>query len=224
MPDRLRKRWCRRHKESTLRRYGLHLVSDDLSWTLDRYQAVPDGSYLDGYFQIWPMIAPVLPELIQRFRVSIPTPNTDLLVELQRHESVAVNLRLGDYLHPRNSRRQGVLSPDYYLRAIDRMRQERAHLRFFVFSDDIAMAMAWLSPLKLPLHYVDLRPSKTLLSDMYYMMHCRHIIVANSSYSWWSAMLNRHEDKMVIAPWQWVIHREWQPANQLIVPTSWIRL
>lgn len=52
------------------------------------------------------------------------------------------------------------------------------------------------------------------------MSLCNHNVVANSSFSWWGAWLNRHEDKIVIAPRKWMnVDRELD-----IIPQSWIKV
>ena len=50
---------------------------------------------------------------------------------------------------------------------------------------------------------------------------CKHHIIANSSFSWWGAWLNRNAEKIVIAPKQWFSG----DMNDVdLVPSNWLKL
>lgn len=67
---------------------------------------------------------------------------------------------------------------------------------------------------------MDWNKGKDSFRDMQLMSLCNHNVVANSSFSWWGAWLNRHEDKIVIAPRKWMnVDRELD-----IIPQSWIKV
>jgi hypothetical protein len=51
------------------------------------------------------------------------------------------------------------------------------------------------------------------------MSHCSHNIIANSSFSWWGAWLNKNEKKVVIAPANWF--KNGPRDLQDLIPKTW---
>ena len=74
--------------------------------------------------------------------------------------------------------------------------------------------------LKYPTIYVDINSSEKDYEDLRLMLHCKHFIIANSSFSWWGAWLSNNPNKIVCAPKRW-----FRSADEGdIVPKSWIRV
>lgn len=113
---------------------------------------------------------------------------------------VAVHVRRGDYVEDaRILSRHGICRRDYYEAAMNLLRVEAGECRFFVFSDDVDRVQEEFAGLQ-GLTYVR---GNSQEEDLHLMASCRHIVIANSTFSWWAAWLNRNQDKIVIAPLQW---------------------
>jgi hypothetical protein len=52
------------------------------------------------------------------------------------------------------------------------------------------------------------------------MRHCRHAVMANSSFSWWAAFLLQQSGSLVMAPRRWF---SWGSSPQLYGP-DWLLL
>lgn len=137
---------------------------------------------------------------------------------------VSVHVRRGDYLNPGTTEFHGILAEPYYRQAIGRVEAALGDgIDFFVFSDDAAAAEQVLNFLpKSRLNYVRGDPQRPW-EDMALMARCRHHVVANSSFSWWGAWLNRSLDKVVVAPRAWFAPAELKKLDTSdLYPPGWI--
>jgi len=56
--------------------------------------------------------------------------------------------------------------------------------------------------------------------NMYLMSLCDHFIIPASTFSWWSAWLGKHKDKIVIYPKVWFLDPAINTSD--LTPTNWI--
>lgn len=135
-------------------------------------------------------------------------------------QSVSVHIRRGDYVTDVNANYlMGVLPVDYYNKAIQLMSNKLTNPSFYFFSDDLD----WVKEniiVENPAFYVSGNPDYV---DLDLMKHCKHNIIANSTFSWWGAFLNRNPDKIVIAPDQWSAREDVNNNIKLQFP-NWIKL
>jgi hypothetical protein len=137
---------------------------------------------------------------------------------------VSVHVRRGDYLNPGTAEHHGILDEPYYRQAIGRIEAALGEgADFFVFSDDPATAEQVLNFLpKSRLNHAR-GDSERPWEDMALMALCRHHVIANSSFSWWGAWLNRLPDKVIVAPRAWFAPAELKQRNTAdLYPSGWI--
>lgn len=125
----------------------------------------------------------------------------------------SLHVRRGDYLslvhhHP-------PCDLDYYNNAIDEFSNDTL---FLVFSDDIN----WCKEVFTGDNFIFIENNYDYI-DLWLMSLCKNNIIANSSFSWWSAWLNKNENKKVIAPSKWFGHAKPYNTND-IIPSEWKKI
>jgi hypothetical protein len=97
---------------------------------------------------------------------------------------------------------------DYYRRAVDRIAQQAGNPQLFAFSDDPDWCSANLTRLGHPLTIVAPDAGRPAWEDLLLMSACDHHVIANSSFSWWGAWLDRRPQAMVVAPRRWTLGQD----------------
>ena len=107
---------------------------------------------------------------------------------------VSMHLRRTDYL--KFSGHYENLGDLYYQKALDNFPDAEI---FFIFSDDMAWCKQNLSSFNNLSVYIE---GQTDVEDLWLMTKMKGNIIANSTFSWWGAYLNR-DNPLVVAPSKW---------------------
>lgn len=202
-----------------------HRVAEARSFRFDESVARSPGNiYMVGFWQSEKYFKGI--EGLLRGELMLKQPpdkaNAAVLESIGRANSVSLHVRRGDYVSdPRARQLMGALPLEYYRRAIEMIRQVTRGPHFFVFSDDMAWVRANLQ-INEPVTYVTHNGANRDYEDLRLMTHCRHHIIANSSFSWWGAWLCSDPGKTVIAPETWFSDASWDASD--VLPESWIQL
>jgi hypothetical protein len=166
-----------------------------------RFAAISGSCFLQGYFHSENYfkgfevdirkafdLAPLVGEKARARAASMP------------ERSLAVHLRIGDFTQSQFSAVHGTLAPRYYRDAIALACEARGIERIYVFTDT-PEAIPSLMPEGVAYEAVTGNPAP---DDLWLMSQARHHIIANSTFSWWSAWFDDRPGKLVIAPRAWL--------------------
>jgi hypothetical protein len=191
------------------------------------FEALGPRTALFGYFQSERYFGSIAENLRDWFSPREPL-GSAAAAALKRIETsrlpVSVHVRRGDYLKSGTHEVHGILGEPYYREALAHLEAADGEgTELFVFSDDAAAAEQVLNFVpKSRLVHVHGDPERPW-EDMALMARCRHHVIANSSFSWWGAWLNRSPDKIVVAPRAWFTPAELKKLSTAdLYPPGWM--
>jgi hypothetical protein len=143
--------------------------------------------------------------------------------------TVSMHFRIGDYkkiqdYHP-------LATYNYYERALNYIRistssEKKLSIIYFCEDVDIDDVMIKINDLKQKFPDYSFTRGDNNIADweqMLLMSCCHHNIIANSSFSWWSAYFNSQQDKIVCYPSVWFGPSSHNDTKDLC-PPEWIRI
>lgn len=154
------------------------------------------------------------------------------------YKNISLHFRIGDYLAPAHRDAHPIQTIEYYKSAlryiIEQKRQYGTHklvtpLRVIYFCEeqDIKTVNHMINQLIIEFPILDFTRCNTELYDwqqMLAMSCCEHNIIANSSFSWWGAYLNRNPDKIVCYPKTWFGKALPNHDTRDLFPDGWVKI
>ncbi len=184
--------------------------------------------YIDGLWQNANYFIDVEQTIRSDLRINPPTDaaNQRMVEDIQRSQAVALHVRWFD--SPGSTDNQNI-STDYYKNAIALIEQRIDSPHYYLFSDNPEAASEKLALQDKKVTVVSHNQgNENAYADLWLMTECSHLILANSTFSWWAAWLNKRAEKGIITypfPTQngYIINIEsWSFPSQ--VPNTWIAL
>lgn len=160
-----------------------------------------DG-FLNGYWQSEQYFESVGSKI--REQICFQNTDTETIqnreTQIARSNSVSIHVRMGDYLQ-QSEIYGNICTKEYYQKAIQYISERVENPVFYVFSDEPEKAAEMLADYEF--YAITENSGVDSYKDMYLMSCCKHHIIANSTFSWWGAWLDKKPDKIVVTPSKW---------------------
>jgi len=161
------------------------------------YKKIPykNNLKLNGYFQSEKYFKHNREHILNLFSIDDVSKNyiDNKYSDILKHNTCSVHVRRGDYL--RYPEHHPICSLEYYNNSINQLPKDT---KFLFFSDDVV----WCENTFKGENFIFVNGNEDYI-DMWLMSLCKNNIIANSSFSWWGAWLNKNKNKTVIAPKEW---------------------
>ena len=181
---------------------------------------IPNNCLLDGYWQSELYFKDYANEIKKIFTFIDKSDEKNKLIinDINQNNSVSIHVRRGDFLLKQNNNHNTDLR-NYYLKAINESSKIYNNPKYFIFTDDPLWVRNNFN-LNCTYDIVDNNHGDKSYLDMYLMSLCKSNIIANSSFSWWSAWLNNRKDKIIYAPKNWF--KDKSICMNDLIPKTWI--
>lgn len=184
---------------------------------------------ITGYFQTWKYYQALKEKnLAPRISIEHPSPWFTKMGETLNAQGrvLGIHVRRGDYL---SNPEIGVLSCCYYRDCLKTLSDQGVVWdAIWIFSDDIPIAKQELGPLfsdQDKVYFVNPPPDSHAFESLALMSLSSALIIANSTFSWWAAILGNTQ-KVVVCPSKWFAlvtdPLDLYPPHWHKVPSAWL--
>ena len=109
----------------------------------------------------------------------------------------------------------------YYISAINHILGKYPKTQFYIFSDGKCDTLKnnLIESCSLSNDSIKVISGHSDIEDMYLISQCKHNIITNSTFSWWSAWININSNKIVCRP-----AKNLSNYNNIVYPEEWIKI
>ena len=191
----------------------------------------PCHKKLNGYFQSYKYFQQYQDRIVEVLNIEDTKHQVRSRMPLDYNNSVSLHFRIGDYkplqgFHP-------IMSIEYYKLALNTLMDDTGRTDWTVVyvceEKDLAIVEQSIQEIHedINMSSMTFQRLKGALEDweeMTVMSLCQHNIIANSTFSWWGAMLNQTSGHRVYYPCAWFGPDTRIPDVSELIPNEWTQI
>lgn len=183
--------------------------------------------YIDGYWQSEKYFSSIKEVIYNEFQLSTKVNEEVFTVGQALRESNSVSVHVRKFVND-SSKYSNNLNMDYYERSFQLIDEKIDDPTYYIFSEPNAIdgkLRAYFSN-KSCIFIDDVVSNLTTENEFYLMSKCNHYIIANSTFSWWSAWLGEQSSKksIVVAPKIFIDKGPSGWGFDGLIPDRWIKI
>ena len=166
--------------------------------------------YLSGYWQNEKYLKNILYNNLFKLNKSRIDYYTNKFSYLNQKDVLVIHVRGGDY-----KQLGWTLDSKYYSHAFKEF-DEHEKKKIFIITDN----QLYLDSMEIPFRYsvIDEFHDEASYENLFIFMCAKNLIIANSTFSWWGAFLNKNNPK-IVSPSPWI-----KSKNDIFIPENWIKI
>ena len=190
---------------------------------------IKNGMEVLGYFQSYKYFDEYSDDIKKIFGNITMSSGANKYLNNIHKSTCSISIHYRNYHDPLNGNKEvadilGQISIEYYKKALEIIHEKYPDADIYIFSNTIDTAKDLFKNYENTFFVSYDINEEYHADDMVLMSKCNHNIIANSSYSWWSAYLNSNPDKIVIAPKSWGNLLKGREDDNDLLPEDWIKL
>lgn len=210
------------HNKFRLRYFLKHFFYHEESFSFISEVFQKKALYFEGFWQSEKYFKDIADEIREEISLKENMSEHSQAIDKEISRTKAISLHIRRYAHENSKPWFGFCSLEYYKKAAEIIVQKMPDAHFFIFSDNYDWVRENFKDFDHPYTLVE-NSNEQNCDDIILMSHCKHHIIANSSFSWWGAWLNPSPTKIVIAPKVWFAHAKKNNTKDLL-PEEWIKI
>jgi hypothetical protein len=158
--------------------------------------------YFQGYWQSYKYFHDYIQHIKDEVKINnLLVAKKELIDKVSDSNNLSIHVRGGDYRRKPFLLFNGLLKYDYYNECFNQIKKIKKIKNIYIFTDDIEYLNQISKGFDFKFEIISNRHTVSALQDFALLSKSKNLVISNSTFAWWSALLSMSENVWCPAKW-----------------------